>query len=319
MDKPTNASPTTDRELAVTRVFDAPPDLVFRMWTDPAHITNWWGPRGFRTTTRAMDFRPGGVWRFVMHGPDGRDYENAVTYVEVDAPRRLVYRHSGEEPGVEPVRFTVTVTLAAEAGGERTRLDMRLTFPSKADRDRVVREYGADQGLHDTVDRLGEQVARVRAGDAGDGPADLDVVSARTFAAPRRRVYEAFADPARLARWWGPAGFATTIHAFDLRPGGAWRMTMRGPDAAAYENVKEFIEIVPGERVVVRHVQPVHRFDMTMTFADDPAGARLTWHLRFQPDPAWPTVRPVIVRANEENFDRLADLLAGETRRRTSR
>ena len=65
---------TADREIVATRVFDAPRDLVFRMWTDPAHIVHWWGPNGFTTTIHEMDVRPGGMWRFIMHGPDGVDY-----------------------------------------------------------------------------------------------------------------------------------------------------------------------------------------------------------------------------------------------------
>ena len=81
-----SSSVTTDREIATTRIFDAPRELVFQAWTDPARIARWWGPRGFTTSTYAMDVRPGGVWRFCMHGPDGVDYENQITYVEVEEP-----------------------------------------------------------------------------------------------------------------------------------------------------------------------------------------------------------------------------------------
>jgi uncharacterized protein YndB with AHSA1/START domain len=69
-----------------TRVFDAPRDLVFEVWTDPKHLSQWWGPNGFTTTTGHFDMRPGGVWRFVMHGPDGRDYQNLITFEEVARP-----------------------------------------------------------------------------------------------------------------------------------------------------------------------------------------------------------------------------------------
>src|SRR5207248_2469506 len=93
-----------DREIVATRIFDAPRELVFKVWTDPKHIGNWWGPKGFATTTFSMDVRPGGVWRFVMHGPDGRDYENKITYLEVVAPERIVYKHGGDAD-CEPVNF----------------------------------------------------------------------------------------------------------------------------------------------------------------------------------------------------------------------
>jgi uncharacterized protein YndB with AHSA1/START domain len=83
------AEATTDREIVTTRVFDAPREMVFDAWTDPKHIGQWWGPIGFTTTTHEMDVRPGGVWRFTMHGPDGRDYKNRIVYTEIVRPERL--------------------------------------------------------------------------------------------------------------------------------------------------------------------------------------------------------------------------------------
>ena len=90
------ASNTSDREIVVMRVFDSPRALVFKAWTDPKHLAHWWGPNGFSITTYEMEFKPGGVWRFVMHGPDGRDYQNENVYVEIAEPERLVYMHVSE-------------------------------------------------------------------------------------------------------------------------------------------------------------------------------------------------------------------------------
>ena len=140
-----------------TRIFDAPRALVFQMWTDPKHLAQWWGPTGFTTTTSAFDMRPGGMWRFVMHGPDGRDYENRITFEEVVPPERIVYRHGGGDD-VEPVQFRTTVTF--EDLGGRTRLTLRGQFPSAAERDRVIREYGADTGLAQTLARLAEYLTK---------------------------------------------------------------------------------------------------------------------------------------------------------------
>src|SRR6478736_590865 len=95
---------TAGREIVVTRVFDAPRELVWEVWTDPKHVGHWWGPNGFSTTTAAMEVRPGGVWRYVMHGPDGRDYQNRIIFDEITPPERIVYRHDGGED-VEPVQF----------------------------------------------------------------------------------------------------------------------------------------------------------------------------------------------------------------------
>jgi len=140
-----------DREIVATRMLDAPRELVWKVWTDPGHIGKWWGPNGFRTTTHSMDLRPGGHWRYVMHGPDGRDYHNRVTYLEVVRPERLVY-NLGSEEDVEPVSHHVTVTFREQDG--RTRVDMRMVFASAAARTHVIETHGAFEGLKQHLGRL---------------------------------------------------------------------------------------------------------------------------------------------------------------------
>ncbi|MFZ0621559.1 MAG: SRPBCC family protein [Pseudolabrys sp.] len=144
------------RSIIGTRVLDAPRELVFSVWTDPKHLAQWWGPNGFTTTTHTFDFRPSGVWRFVMHGPDGRDYQNRITFDEITPPERIVYRHSGGDD-VEPVQFTQTVTFE-DLGNGQTRLTWHGRFPSAEERARVIREYGADKGLLQTMARLADYV-----------------------------------------------------------------------------------------------------------------------------------------------------------------
>ncbi len=144
------------RAIVGIREFDAPRELVFAAFTDPSHLAQWWGPNGFTTSTSSFEFRPGGVWRFVMHGPDGRDYQNRITFDEIVPPERIVYRHGGGED-VEPVQFRQTI-LFADLGG-RTRITWRGDFPSAAERDRVIKEYGADTGLVQTMARLADYVA----------------------------------------------------------------------------------------------------------------------------------------------------------------
>jgi uncharacterized protein YndB with AHSA1/START domain len=98
---------TSDREITITRVFDAPRELVFEAWTDPEQVVRWFGPNGFTTTVHEMDARPGGIWRFTMHGPDGADYPNRVEFIEVVKPERLVYNH-GPDAGSEGLSFRST-------------------------------------------------------------------------------------------------------------------------------------------------------------------------------------------------------------------
>jgi uncharacterized protein YndB with AHSA1/START domain len=148
---------TDARSIITVREFDAPRELVFSLFTDPKHLAQWFGPNGFTTTTSSFDMRPGGVWRFVMHGPDGRDYQNRVTYEEVVPPERIVYRHGGGGADVEPVQFTQTITFD-DLGG-KTRITWRHDFSSAAERDRLIKDYGAAEGVMQTLARLRDYVA----------------------------------------------------------------------------------------------------------------------------------------------------------------
>jgi uncharacterized protein YndB with AHSA1/START domain len=144
--------------------------------------------------------------------------------------------------------------------------------------------------------------------DPGDSV--REIVSTRDLNAPPSDVFGAFSDPRRLALWWGPAGFTNVIHAFDLQPGGLWRVTMTGPDGTAYHNTSRFLRIEPPGEVSFVHEDPVHQFTMTMTFAARAAGTRLTWRMRFDDAAEAERVRAFVVAANEQNFDRLAQHLA---------
>lgn len=148
------ATSTADREIVATRVFDAPRELVFEMWTDPEHLAKWWGPNGFTNTIQVMDMRPGGVWRSVMHGPDGVDYQNTSIYTEIVKPERIAYAH------VSGPKFDVTVTFAEETGN-RTRLTMQMLFESATLRDKAVEKFGAVEGLDQTLGRLEELLAKI--------------------------------------------------------------------------------------------------------------------------------------------------------------
>ena len=154
----TNDQGTADREIVGTRVFNAPRDLVFQMWIDPEHLKNWWGPDGFSLTIHEIDVRPGGHWRFIMHGPDGADYKNHIVYIEIVRPERIVYKHEPEK-GPDPVNFVTTVTFVEENG--KTRLTMRAVFPSAAARKFVVTKYGAIEGMHQHLGRLGELLVKL--------------------------------------------------------------------------------------------------------------------------------------------------------------
>jgi uncharacterized protein YndB with AHSA1/START domain len=137
------------------------------------------------------------------------------------------------------------------------------------------------------------------------------VVSSRIFPASPAELWQAWTDPARLVRWWGPEGFTNTVHEFDLRPGGAWRLTMQSTDGTEFHNEKVFTEVVPREKAVFRHLSPMHVFTMTMTFVPRGGATKLTWRMDFE-TPTSEELLKFITIANEQNFDRLEAHLSAE-------
>lgn len=143
----------SDREIVTTRVFNAPRELVWKVRTEPEHIAQWWGPDGFTNTIHQMDVSVGGVWEFIMHGPNGVDYKNKSVYSEVVKPSLLVYRH------VSGPAFTATVTFEELDG--TTEVSMRMVFDSAQLRNQVVEEYGAIEGAKQTFNRLSEYLSQM--------------------------------------------------------------------------------------------------------------------------------------------------------------
>jgi len=229
-----------DRELIVTRLFSAPRETVFKMFSDPEHLARWWGPKGFTTTTQNFEFKPGGVWRHVMHGPDGKDYPNVVTYISIEAPNKLVYKHGGEKDH-EPVNFQTTVTI--ETVGSKTKVTMHGTFPSAAAREFVIKTYEADKGMVQTVTRLGEEVAKLSA----EHP---PFIISRTYKAPRDLVWKAWTELDRLKQWFGPKGFTMPFAKMDIRPGGMMLYKLEAPDGSPMWGKFVYQEITPPDKLV---------------------------------------------------------------------
>jgi len=153
----TTVDPRGDREVVVTRVFEAPRELVWAMWTDPAHLPNWYGAKGWTLPVCEIDLRVGGTYRFVHAGPGAEQMESRGVYREVDAPARLV---STESMDGMPETL-VTMTLAEEDG--RTRVTIELAYPSAEAREQVLRTRMAE-GLGEGFERLDAYLASRRAG-----------------------------------------------------------------------------------------------------------------------------------------------------------
>lgn len=263
-----------DREIVITRIVDAPRELAWQAMTDPRHVVQWWGPRGFTTTIQEMDVRPGGVWIHVMHGPDGTDYPNRSVFKQVVYPERLVFEHGGGKSGGPEADFIATWTFEA-IEDNKTRVGIRMVFPSAAARDAVVREYGAIEGGRQTLDRLEEHLPTM-------GFADRQIVIERLVDAPPALVFQCWTDPRHLAAWWGPHGFTNPVCELDLRVGGTWRIVMRAPNGAEYPCHGVYREIVPPKRLVFTNIatdaagRPVLEGLTTVTFAEADGKTRMT-------------------------------------------
>jgi len=150
-------SATAEREIVISRVISAPRELVFEAFTEVRHLSRWWGPEGFTTTTRAFEFRVGGEWDFVMHGPDGTDYLEWISWTEIAPPERIALLH-GESRG-DPNAFESVLTFAPD--GAATRIEMRTVFTTKELRDEAVEKYHAIEGGQQTLSNLAAYVTEI--------------------------------------------------------------------------------------------------------------------------------------------------------------
>ncbi len=149
-----------DREIVLARVIDAPRDVVFDAWADPAQIVEWFGPRGMAIETREIAVREGGTWRFDMVAPDGTRYDNRMTFLTIDRPRAIEVEH-GADRDDDPSRFRMLVTFDVQSDG-RTVLTLRQMHPSRARRDETI-GFGAVEYGNQTLDKLAEHLAARRA------------------------------------------------------------------------------------------------------------------------------------------------------------
>ena len=151
----------SDREMVMTRVFDAPRDLVFEAHTSCEHMSNWWGPRKYEVASCEIDFRPGGTWRVVHRGPDGNEIAFFGEYREIVRPERIVWTFGFDgmpgKPGPE--------TMVFEEHDGKTTLTTTSVFNSAEDRDGVL-ESGMEEGAVETYERLDEYLDVLRTRDS---------------------------------------------------------------------------------------------------------------------------------------------------------
>jgi len=243
----TNQESTPNREIIVTRVYDATREEVWEAWTRPERLMRWWAPPGCTTPSCSVELRPGGRFHFCMRTPDGKDIWGVGIYREIVKHEKIVYLDSfadAEGNPVSPSRYgmsashpeetLVTVTFAAQDG--KTKVTLRHSFP-----DTVVERKGTEQGWNEMLDMLSEHLAQKPA---------FEIRLERIIDAPRERVWKAWTTPDQLAQWFAPKPFKLIVGKMDFCPGGRFKMAMRGPDGNDFPFAGTYREIVPPERLV---------------------------------------------------------------------
>jgi uncharacterized protein YndB with AHSA1/START domain len=250
------------KDLIITRLFDAPRELVWKAWTAPERVMHWWGPRGFTSPVSRIDLRLGGEYLSCMRSPGGKDFWSKGIFREIVALQRLVMTDSfaDEKGNIVPASYygmstdfplELLITVIFEERDGKTELTLRHTgMPPGADSE------GARQGWSESFDKLAEYLETEKSIISWKNiptfelASDREVVITRIFDAPRELVFKASTNPDFIPQWWGPKRFSTTVERMDVSPGGVWRFIQRDQDGNEYAFHGVYREIVPPEREV---------------------------------------------------------------------
>ncbi|SRR5579871_5520691 len=234
------ATKNKPNEIKLARVYDAPLKMVWDAWNEPDQAAHWWGPRGFTITTHSKTLKPGGVWHYTMHGPDGVDWVNKTKYLEVVPYSKMVYDHGGNDE--QKPMFRVTV-LFQEVGG-KTHMEMTMAHdtPEAAENSRqVIQKHGGNS----TWDRLAEYL------EQGASKKEIFVIN-RSFNAPIEKLFDVWTTPEHLARWVPPTGFTMKFIRVEIKPGGEgfYCMSMENGGGHTMYGKTKYLEIIRPTKIV---------------------------------------------------------------------
>lgn len=136
---------TTNRQLRITEMINAPVELVWKVWTNPKHVAQWWGPNGFTNTIHTMEVAEAGEWRLTMHGPDGKNYPNKSVFVEIVRQKKIVFQHFNPD-------YIATIIFTPVE--KQTFLEWTMLFETTEMFETVVKVFKADEGLKQNVEKL---------------------------------------------------------------------------------------------------------------------------------------------------------------------
>ena len=263
-------------EIKITRVYDAPVKAVWDAWTDLKQVAQWWGPRGFTITTHSKELKPGGVWHYTMHGPDGTDYPNKTLYHVVEKHARLVYDHGGYDD--RPPLFRVTVTFADVKGKTKMEMSMAFATPEIAGE---MHHFIKKANGYSTWDRLAEYLEKESSGK------DKFVIN-RSFDASIELMYQMWTQPEHLAKWLPPTGMTMEFKRANIQPGGESVYSMGNGQGMKLYGRARYLEMERPRRLVY-----------TQQFLDQ--NEKISRHPMA---PTWPETMKTTVLLTEEGPDR---------------
>ena len=217
------------RELSISRLINAPQELVWEAWTNPEHIRHWWGPVGFKSTISKMEVTEGGEWIFVMHGPDGTDYKNKHVYIKLEKPSLIIMRHESFPPFVMTARF--------EAKGTQTLVTLHSVFESASQLQEVIKVFKADEGMVQNITRMDEYITGKIYQVA------TPIVIERNFKASTAIIWNALTDLSQLKKWY------FDLDGFQPVPGFRFRFAGKGSTGEEYMHDCRVLEVIPGKKI----------------------------------------------------------------------
>lgn len=276
------------KPFSISRVFNAPRELVFQAFTEPVHLVRWFGPAGCKVIRLSMDLRAGGIYHYGLQTPDGGEMWGKQVFLEVTPPERLVIIQSFSDKDGGLTRHPMSATWPLEmhatsifedAGDGTTKLTINWA-PHNSDEASIATFDGARENM------AGGFTGMFGSLDTFLQETEADIIHSRLLKAPAALVWKALTDPKHVNAWWGPKGFKNTDVQQDVRVGGNWRFKMQGPDGGLYQNKATYLELVEPSRLVMDlgDDDSVH-FRVTITLNEEGDKTRITMGGKF-PDRA---------------------------------
>jgi uncharacterized protein YndB with AHSA1/START domain len=275
-----------ERTLVTTRVYDAPRERVYKAWTDPKQLAQWFPPEGFTAPVCELEVRVGGAIRIDMKGPEGEPFNGALfpgrgVYREVVPNERLVFTLAPEIAGRTLPTVLMMVQFEHQEGTKKTKLTIHQTLDTVADYEEMVKT-GMREGIAESLGKLAG-VLSGRSTDRGVTVSGRQLTLTRVYNAPRELVWEAYTDPKHIVKWQFAKDWETPFAETDVRRGGAFRIGMRpadhSEDGFSFEGT--YRDVVKPERLV--QIVADGRV-MTTTFEEVLGGTRLTLSLEMAED-----------------------------------